>query len=413
MRILPLVILLFMFLLPKQKTESPHGTAFKVSCSTCHSSKGWMIDKEIYSFDHSKTKLPLVGQHKVVECKLCHQSLVFSEAKTECNKCHTDVHQSTVGEDCSRCHTPSSWLVNNIADIHQRSRFPLLGAHRTADCYDCHKSESLARYDVLGVNCIDCHRPDYQATINPKHAEAGFSEDCSTCHPVNSFQWAGAGFNHNFFALVQGHSAPKCDECHTTGRYSDASPVCNTCHLADYNASVNPDHKASNFPLTCENCHTLSPGWKPASFDHSRFPLTLGHSGPACADCHKGGNYTSTPTDCYACHATDYNNTTNPKHQTLGFSVTCTQCHTTNPDWKPASYAQHDTKSFPIYSGKHRGEWNSCAECHTNASNYAQFTCLSCHEHNKTDMDREHRDENGYSYDSAACLKCHPTGNAD
>ena len=341
MRILPLVILLFMFLLPKQKTESPHGTAFKVSCSTCHSSKGWMIDKEIYSFNHNKTKLRLVGQHKEVDCKLCHKSLVFSEAKTECNQCHTDVHQSTLGEDCSQCHTPTSWLVKNITDIHQRSRFPLLGAHRTADCYDCHKSESLSRFDVLGVNCIDCHRPDYQATTNPKHAEAGFSEDCSTCHPVNSFQWAGAGFTHSFF------------------------------------------------------------------------PLTLGHSGPACTDCHTGGNYTSTPTDCYACHVDDYNKTTNPKHQTLGFSVTCTQCHTTNPDWKPASYTQHDTKSFPIYSGKHRGEWNSCTDCHANASNYAQFTCLSCHEHNKTDMDKEHRDENGYSYDSAACLKCHPKGNAD
>jgi len=330
-----------MFLLPKQKTESPHGPAFKVSCSTCHSSKGWQLDREIYSFDHSKTKLPLLGQHKEVDCRLCHQSLVFSEAKTECNKCHTDVHQSTVGDDCSRCHTPSSWLVNNITDIHQSSRFPLLGAHRTADCYDCHKSESLARFDVIGVNCIDCHRADFQATTDPNHAEAGFSEDCSTCHPVNSFQWAGAGFTHSYF------------------------------------------------------------------------PLTLGHSVPACADCHKGGNYTSTPTDCYACHSTDFNNTTNPKHQTLGFSVTCTQCHNTNPDWKPASYAQHDTKSFPIYSGKHRGEWNSCTECHANASNYAQFTCLSCHEHNKTDMDKEHRGENGYSYDSAACLKCHPKGNAD
>lgn len=341
MRILPLVILLFMFLLPKQKTESPHGSAFKVSCSTCHSSKGWMIDKEIYSFNHNKTKLPLAGQHKEVDCRLCHKSLVFSEAKTECNQCHKDVHQSTLGEDCSQCHTPSSWLVNNITDIHQRSRFPLLGAHRKADCYDCHKSESLARFDVLGVNCIDCHRADYQATTNPKHAEAGFSQDCSICHPVNSFQWAGAGFSHSFF------------------------------------------------------------------------PLTLGHSGPVCADCHTGGNYTSTPTDCNACHTADYNNTTNPKHQTLGFSVTCTQCHTTNPDWKPASYTQHDTKSFPIYSGKHRGEWNSCAECHPVASNYAQFTCLSCHEHNKTDMDRKHREEGGYSYDSAACLKCHPKGNAD
>ena len=42
------------------------------------------------------------------------------------------------------------------------------------------------------------------ATTNPNHVQAGFSEDCSICHPVNSFQWTGAGFNHNFFPAGAG-----------------------------------------------------------------------------------------------------------------------------------------------------------------------------------------------------------------
>jgi nitrate/TMAO reductase-like tetraheme cytochrome c subunit len=323
------------------------------------------------------------------------------------------VHQATTGSDCSRCHTPSSWLVNNITNLHQISRFPLVGAHKTADCFQCHKSESLARYDVPGIDCIDCHRHNYVSTTAPNHASARFSEDCSICHPVNSFQWTGAGFNHNFFALVQGHASPACAECHTTGLYSDANPECVSCHQTDYNSTTNPNHTASSFPVTCQNCHTLAPGWKPASFNHNAFPLTLGHAGPTCIDCHKNGNYSTTPTDCYSCHQTDYNNTSNPKHQTLGFSTVCTQCHTTNPDWKPASYREHDAKSFPIYSGKHRGEWTNCSECHTNTSNYSVFSCLNCHEHNKASMDSKHRGENGYSYDSASCLKCHPTGKAD
>ena len=113
----------------------------------------------------------------------------------------------------------------------------------------------------------------------PNHSQAEFSEDCSICHPVNSFQWAGAGFNHNFFALVQGHSTLQCTDCHTTGSYSDASPECNSCHQQDYLATTNPNHTASNFPVTCNNCHTLTPGWKPASFDHTMFPLTRGHTG--------------------------------------------------------------------------------------------------------------------------------------
>jgi len=408
-----LLIYYIILFLAGTATDPPHGADFKISCSTCHSPKGWMLDKEIYSFNHNKTRLPLEGQHTEVNCRLCHPTLIFSEAKNECFECHSDVHQGTVGLDCSRCHTPVSWLVNNITDIHRRGRFPLVGAHTLADCYDCHKSESLARFDVPGVNCIDCHRDKYMATTSPNHIQAGLSEDCSTCHPINSFQWAGAGFNHDFFALVQGHSTPKCADCHTSGNYTDASPACNSCHMTDYNTSTNPAHLASNFPVTCENCHTLTPGWKPAQFDHSRFPLTLGHAVPECADCHKGGNYTSTPTDCYSCHQTNYNNSSNPNHKQLSFSTTCTQCHTTNPDWKPASYTEHDTKSFPIYSGKHRGEWTSCTECHANPSSYASFTCLTCHEHNKTDMDNKHRGENGYSYNSTACLHCHPRGIAE
>lgn len=403
MRILSLLILFVIIFLSNRQPGSPHGTAFKVSCSNCHSSAGWELDKKIYSFNHNKTKLPLTGQHKEIDCRLCHQTLVFSEAKTECSQCHNDVHQLTAGLDCSRCHTPSSWLVNNITGIHQISRFPLLGAHRTADCYECHKSESLARFDVIGINCIDCHRQEFMATTSPKHSEAGFSEDCSVCHPVNSMQWAGAGFNHNFFALVQGHSTPKCADCHKTNLYSDASPDCNSCHHQDFLSTTNPNHTSSNFPVTCENCHTLNRGWKPASFDHSRFPLTLGHSTLACIDCHVGGNYASTPTDCYSCHKTDYDASINPGHKTLNFSVICTQCHTTTPGWKPASYTQHDGQFFPIYSGRHKGQWNACTDCHTNTSNYALFNCITCHRNAHT----------GKNYTNAQCYSCHPRGTGD
>lgn len=338
MRILPLLIMNLIMVFQDHNVKQPHGADFKVSCNACHSSKSWLLDKEIYSFDHNTTRLPLVGQHTEVDCRQCHKSLIFRDAKKECNDCHIDIHQATVGLECSRCHTPASWLVSNVTEIHQLSRFPLLGAHKTADCIDCHKSENFVRFDVVGVNCIDCHREEYLSTTKPNHVQAGFSENCISCHSINAFQWGGAGFNHNFF------------------------------------------------------------------------PLTGGHSQPVCTDCHKGGNYTSLSRECYSCHQTDYNNTTNPKHSSLGFPVTCEICHTLDPGWTPASYKEHDSKSFPIYSGSHKGTWNTCTECHTNPSNYAVFSCLNCHEHNKASMDSRHSEERGYSYDSAACYRCHPRG---
>jgi hypothetical protein len=625
MRILSLVILFVVLYFSNQKTESPHGSSLKVSCKTCHSPKGWKLDKEIYSFNHNKTKLPLVGQHSQITCRQCHTSLVFNEAKSECIQCHKDLHQGTTGPDCSRCHTPASWLVSNITVIHERSRFPLLGAHRTADCDQCHKSESLLRFDVMGVNCVDCHRKNYMATTNPNHAQSGMSEDCSQCHPISAFQWSGAGFNHNVFPLVQGHSLVKCTDCHKSKGFADtkqdcytchqqdfmatknpnhslskmstacqdchsltpgwkptkfdhaifplklghSTPVCSDCHIngnytstptdcyschqknylattnpnhntggfaktcqtchtlnvtwkpaslnhskfpltlghsavncadchiggnytttptacyschqKNYTATTNPNHIAAGFSTVCTTCHTTTPGWKPATFSHTTFPLTLGHAGKACIDCHKSGNYTSiskdcyschqqtytattnpnhvvagiptacatchtttpgwkpatfshatfpltlghaTPTcndchkgnytttskDCYSCHLTDYNNSTNPNHKTLAFATVCTQCHTTNPSWKPASYTQHDSQSFPIYSGKHLGRWNVCTDCHTNTANYSIFTCITCH--HKADMDSKHSGRSGYSYDSPACFRCHPRGSA-
>jgi hypothetical protein len=546
MRILSLLVLCLFFVFFTQQPKSPHGTDFKISCNVCHSSKGWHMDKSVYSYDHDKSKFALTGQHTVINCRQCHTSLIFNEAKMECNECHQDVHQASTGQDCARCHITASWLVNNITEIHRMSRFQLLGAHRTADCIDCHKSESLVRFDVPGIECIDCHREDYLATTSPNHVQSGMSEDCSICHDVNGFQWSGGGFNHNYFPLLQGHGPVKCTECHTSGTFTGLNPDCYSCHQQDFLAASSPNHTASNFPKACANCHTLSPGWKPAAFDHSSFPLTLGHSsvncndchisgnynplptdcsschqqdfiattnpshtaagfgtvctqchstspgwkpttfnhsgfpltlghsgrgcadchtggnysstptecyachqadfiatsnpshtasgfstvctqchttspgwtpttfshsgfpltlghsGRACADCHIGGNYTSTSADCYSCHQTDYNNTTNPNHKTLAFSTVCTQCHTTNPGWQPATYAQHDSQ-FPIYSGKHRGEWSVCSDCHTTPDNYALFNCITCHK----------GVHSGKNYTNQECFTCHPRGTAD
>jgi hypothetical protein len=341
MRILSLLIIGILLFIAGRLTDSPHGADFKISCSTCHSSNSWELDKGIYSFDHNKTKFPLNGQHTAAGCRQCHVSLVFSEAKRECSQCHNDVHQATTGSDCARCHTPESWLVKNVTDIHRMSRFPLLGAHRTADCGECHKSESLVRFDAIGVECINCHNDKYLATTSPNHAEAGFSMDCAACHPIDATQWAGAGFNHNFFRLSQAH-AIQCTDCHTNGSYSGLSAECNSCHQSAYLSATTPDHVGSRFPVTCQLCHSLAPGWK------------------------------------------------------------------------PASYKQHDDASFPIYSGKHDGEWNTCADCHINSANYLVFSCIDCHEHNKSSMDGRHSGEvRGYSYVSSECYRCHPNGKAD
>lgn len=340
MRILSFIISPLVFFFMSFFSESPHGKDFKISCITCHSPKGWTLDKEIYSFDHSATKMPLSGQHKEIDCKLCHTTLVFSEekTKTECVNCHTDLHNQSVGNYCDKCHSPNSWIVNNITGIHQQSRFPLLGVHTMTECQKCHKSESLHRYDVLGVECIDCHRNNYMASTRPNHNTANFSTECSQCHYIYAYEWTGTGFNHSFFPLTLGHSNVECSKCHINGNYNNVSPDCVSCHLSDYNAATNPVHTSGCYPKNCTLCHTTSPGWTPVDF-------------------------------------------------------------------------QHDSQYFPISSGKHSGI--SCVGCHTNPNNCSLYSCIDCHEHNKSKMDNEHNDVGGYSFTSIACFNCHPKGKAD
>jgi len=331
--------------------KSPHGDSFTVSCADCHKTDGWKVDLKTLSFDHDSTKFPLVGQHRDVNCKDCHNSLEFAKTETGCNDCHADMHEQTVGLECARCHTPNSWVVSNITQLHQQSRFPLIGPHNVADCKDCHTNlipatpvqgtASRLRFDPLGIQCYDCHKDNYLATTKPNHTSSQYSTNCTDCHNINAFEWAGAGINHNFFPLIGGHALSDCKQCHSSGVFSGLSNECYSCHQQDYTATINPNHISLDFPTNCKECHSLSPGWR------------------------------------------------------------------------PAEYKDHDGKSFPIYSGKHKGEWDNCSDCHTNPGNYSQFTCTNCHEHNKSDTDDEHDDVSGYNYNSDACYGCHPNGSSD
>jgi hypothetical protein len=230
-----------------------------------------------------------------------------------------------------------------------------------------------------------------------------------SCH--TSVAWEPATFDHDAtaFPLVGAHQTVNCAACHTNG-YPGTPTECVACHQTDYDQTTTPPHGPSGIPNDCASCHT-SVAWEPATFDHdaTSFPLTGAHQTVNCAACHANG-YPGTPTECVACHQTDYNQTTDPPHASAGFPNDCIACHTTAA-WMPSSW-DHDPW-FPIYTGRHRNEWNTCADCHNVPADYHAFECILCHEHNREDTDREHQDENDYQYLSSACYECHPRGESD
>ncbi|MBX7099987.1 MAG: hypothetical protein K1X89_19895 [Myxococcaceae bacterium] len=54
----------------------------------------------------------------------------------------------------------------------------------------------------------------------------------------------------------------------------------------------------------------------------------------------------------------------------------------------------------------------ACESCHpSSADSFSTYSCLGCHEHEQSLTDRLHTSTANYSYESAACVSCHP--NAD
>jgi hypothetical protein len=244
---------------------------------------------------------------------------------------------------------------------------------------------------------------DFQKTTNPNHVAVGFPTDCSICHTTVS--WQGAQFDHakTGFPLTGAHATLDCASCHVGGKFTALSADCVTCHLKDYNGTTNPNHVSAGFPQQCQVCHTTT-AWTPASFDHTQtgFPLTGAHVNVPCASCHIGGKYAGTPTDCYSCHKSDYQSTTNPNHLAAGFPTTCQTCHTTTA-WTGATF-NHTWFPIPHHTA------TMCADCHTNPSNYAVFLCTNCHTQATTNA--QHSDVRGYVWNSANCYACHPNGRA-
>jgi len=148
-------------------------------------------------------------------------------------------------------------------------------------------------------------------------------------------------FDHNTmtnYPLTGAHTTLQCVVCHATTNYSAAPIACFGCHQTDFNGTTNPAHGAAGFPTTCDVCHTTF-NWGGATFNHNTqttFKLTGAHVALACVACHLNGVFAGTPTDCYSCHQTDYNNTNNPSHVAGGISTQCQNCHTTT-SWSPAA----------------------------------------------------------------------------
>ncbi len=370
-------------------------------CALCHAEHGGrdadLLPIDRRDFNHSvETGFALDGYHGEFagDCSRCHTTRSYLTLESECSTCHHDAHKGTLGSDCTTCHATDAHFKNASRAFHKSTFFPLQGRHLEVPCASCHRDGMI---EGTPTKCYDCHWIRRQD--DPHRTRLG--NECENCHQPIS--WTATTFNHAQFTgypLGGQHQTVDCTGCHPDRRFDGVIiPDCFSCHQPDYEATRDPNHAAAGFPTQCDVCHRASDAsWQQGQFSHG-YQLVGRHAAADCSDCHSGGVYQGTPTDCVGCHLPDYQTADDPDHAAAGFPTDCEVCHRqTDASWRDATF----THTY-VLAGVHTTL--QCASCHSSGIYQGlPSLCVDCH---RTDYDRTSSPNHQAAGFSTVCNSCH------
>ena len=156
-----------------------HKLKLGKKCESCHTEQDWKKE----TFDHSRSRFPLVGLHSTVDCKKCHETKIYLDTPSDCYSCHKKdddkVHKRRLGKKCESCHNARSWKVWDF-DHDTRTKFKLDGGHKKINCYACHKKEMDNRV-ITPQTCDGCHD-------NDDVHRGEFGPLCDRCHTTTKWK---------------------------------------------------------------------------------------------------------------------------------------------------------------------------------------------------------------------------------
>ena len=371
-------------------------------CVSCHDMEAF---KPASKFDHDETDYKLIGEHKSVDCKECHEigdknGKEFQEFSNisfnDCKSCHDDAHNQQIQGECKQCHTEESFSIfkGKGRFNHNTTNFTLKGSHKSIDCFSCHNKTSnpklvfQERINKDENNCIECHSDTH---------EGKYGNECVKCHNESSFLSLNNMdfFDHTVadYPLEGMHLKVDCKQCHE-GRFSKAIDfsACNSCH-DDYHKD---EFRKNGVSPDCIECHSLEEG-----FDYSlytleqhqttMFPLDGAHVATPCFACHVSEDrwiFKDLGSQCVDCHQDIHQDYISEKYYP---DKTCASCHI-NDAWTIVDFDHNRTK-WPL-EGKHIEV--DCKECHfevsenntilTQSFKTLDSKCVACHENIHEDL---------------------------
>ncbi len=413
----------------------------KSDCLGCHIEHAGpdaaIYKLDVAAFDHAREAgYPLAGRHGPVasRCGACHKTRSYLTASPTCSTCHEDVHKGTLGTDCAGCHPiESPFALAKTAFNHDRSKFPLAGAHRRVACASCHPNRTYR--GVKFATCTACHK-------DPHRDPLGAS--CTSCHTVDSWRTERIDHARTGYPLKGKHATVPCAKCHTqpSTKVKLRSDTCAACHA---------DVHRGEFKEDCASCHRET-GFADASFDHDRktaFALLGGHQRLACVKCHTSiapvgrrkaaqvVDFRGLKTSCASCHVDPHKDALGAAcercHSVSTFRVTtfaharfpeffggqhapltCDRCHVREAPTKPLR------TDAPLPLPKYKDLPTACAACHRDVhAGQLAASCESCHSIEAAGFkaDRFTHDRSTYPltgrHQIVECGKCHRRETAD
>ncbi|GAB4558590.1 MAG: hypothetical protein Tsb0020_03700 [Haliangiales bacterium] len=285
--------------------KNTHRARFGDDCKDCHAGIKWVgLPERIGRRNHRKTRYPLVGLHRDVDCERCHPRSAptarrFRRGNFErCDRCHEDKHNGTFAArdkgECSQCHTVEGYRPTLFGiEQHKTTQFALDGRHRAVPCAGCHTNER-PRLDmrIADRRCVSCHQNPHGEQFAEEMAKGG----CAQCHSTAG--WRNPKIDHSIWPLTGAHGQTECSSCHNPSEedravgqgatYRGVPRECAGCHN---------DIHAGQFRLTepqrpCDDCHATS-AFKIKNFPHEErtgYSLVGKHQQVACAQCHPNQN---------------------------------------------------------------------------------------------------------------------------